>query len=68
MVFTVIISMHKAIIWNVAIIAFLFGRGLKKNKLKQNNSNKISNTRAYFDVLIAIAFAQVNYGCHKLYP
>ena len=52
----------------MAIIAFVFGKGLLKNNLKQNNSNKISNTHAYFDVLIAIAFTQVNYGCHKLYP
>ena len=67
-VFTVITSIHSPIKWNVAIIAFVFGKGLLKNNLKQNNSNKISNTRAYFDVLIAIAFTQVNYGCHKLYP
>ena len=43
-------------------------KSIGENMLKQNNGNKISNTRAYFDVLIAIAFAQVNYGCHKLYP
>ena len=67
-VFAVITYMHNPIKWNVAITAIVGGKGSEEGELKQNNGNKISNTRTYFDVLIAITFTQVNYGCHKLYP